>query len=66
MSKKQAPVGAADAANELNKTDMRTRGWHRRFGQQYVALLYKNGETEESNRQKHQHHVHLDRSRLDF
>lgn len=31
----------ADAGQQ---PDLRTRGWHRRFGQQYVALLYKNGE----------------------
>ena len=40
---KHADDPAEDAAS-MPRPQLRTLGWHRRFGQQYVALLHKNGE----------------------
>jgi hypothetical protein len=44
MKGKKQTVDAADPAAANAGQDLRTRGWHRRFGQQFIALLYKNGE----------------------
>jgi ABC-type multidrug transport system ATPase subunit len=43
MKGKKQTVDPADPATAHDGPDLRTRGWHRRFGQQFVVLLYKNG-----------------------
>lgn len=48
MKGKKQTVNPADPATVNPGPDLRTRGWYRRFGQQYVALLYKNGEMYEA------------------
>lgn len=46
MDGKDRAAAAGNAADATPQPDLRTLGWHCRFGQQYLALLYKNGETQ--------------------